>query len=93
MVLIWMIVAIRWTTNRSLTSTISTEEQHQQSMDRIEHNNVRIKDQEIPKSDGQPVDEEEAIALKVQNAKKVLITYGEKCCETAKVRLCDFRMD
>ncbi len=87
MVLVWMIVAIRWTTNRTLAASAlrDAHDNGESVLSNVDQGQIH----EALNSDARPLDKD-SIAQKVENAKKVLITYGEKCCDSAKVRVYSF---
>eukprot|EP01083_Nonionella_stella_P275104 934262_1 len=80
-VFIWMIIASRWSSQRSI-DTKPTKPDNQPPP--VEINN-------IPEENNINIDNanDQSIATKVSNAKKVLVTYGQNCCITAKQRMCE----
>ena len=89
-VLIWMILVVSWSSNSSRAPSTNTNPNPLKSNEVqpppepnprvISQNNNGAPTAERPKLD------KEAIANKVSNAKKVLVTYGQNCCTAAKVK-------
>lgn len=90
-IMCWMFLAFRWSSNRSLPSEQQSTKPItkdlppvliQEHPKEIVENNNEIIDKAKPKESS---NDEMSIESKVSNAKKVLVTYGQNCCASAKV--------